>query len=87
MSAMAAYQRARRAFWICLLTAVLLTGALGAVVRSSPGLLTAVAFGVLGILLVAAVSLAVRLLLALTGRLPARGAGDRRGPAGPGSLV
>lgn len=77
MSATAAYRRARRVFWICVAVAVVLTGALGAVARSSPGPLAGIAFGVLGILLVTAISLAVRLLLALTGRLPARGSDGR----------
>jgi len=66
----AAYRRARRAFWICVVVAVVLTGALGGVLRAPPGPATGLAVAALGLLLAAAVALAVRLLLALTGRIP-----------------
>lgn len=70
-----AYRRARGAFWICVAAAVVLTGALGGVLRAEPGPVAGIAFVVLGVLLAGVVALATRLLLALTGRLPARGAG------------
>jgi hypothetical protein len=64
--------RARRAFWICLVVAVVLAGVLCAVLRAAPGPATGLAVAGLGLLLVGVVALAVRLLLALTGRLPPR---------------
>ena len=65
----AAYRRARRALWICLTVAVALTGALSATLRAPDSPVTALAVVTLGVLLTVVLALAVRLLLALTGRL------------------
>jgi hypothetical protein len=74
------YRRARRAFWTLVIVAVLLTGALGRLLEAPPSPRTGLAVAALGVLLVAAVGLAARLLLALTGRLPPRG--ESRQPTG-----
>jgi hypothetical protein len=58
--------------------AIVLMGALGAVVRAEPGPGAGIAFVVLAVLLIAAIALATRLLLALTGRLPTNGGGRPR---------
>ena len=72
MSRDLSYRRARRAFWLCFVVAVVLTGALGGALRAAPGPVTGVAVAALGLLLATTLALAVRLLLALTGRLPPR---------------
>lgn len=66
-----AHRRARRYFWACLLLAVALTGALSVELRADPGPGAAIAVAGIGVLLAAVLALATRLLLALTGRLPA----------------
>ena len=65
-----AYRRARRTFWTLVVLAVVLTGALGRLLQAPPSPWTGLAVAVLGTLTVAAVGLAARVLLALTGRLP-----------------
>lgn len=66
-------RRARSAFWTLLVVAVLLTGALGALLRAPAGPWTALSVGGLGGLLALDLALTIRLLLALTGRLATRG--------------
>lgn len=63
------YRRARWAFWALVVLAILLAGALGRVLQAPPSPRTGLAVAVLGLLAVAAIALASRLLLALTGRL------------------
>ena len=67
------YRRARRAFWTLVVVAVLLTGALGRVLEAPPNPWSGIVFAALGVLTVATIGLATRLLLALTGRLPRQG--------------
>ena len=74
------HRRARRAFWTLVIVAVLLTGALGRLLEAPPSPRTGLAVAALGVLIVAALGLATRLLLALTGRLPPRG--ESRHPTG-----
>ena len=77
--ATAAYRRARRALWICVAVAVILTGALSATLRAPDNPVTALAVAALGVLLAVVLALAGRLLLALTGRLrPPAGAPTSR---------
>ncbi len=66
-----AYRRARRAFWILVAAAVLLAGAISWLAQRPAGPWTGTGIAVLGILATADIALAGRLLLALTGRLPA----------------
>jgi len=75
-----AYRRARRAFWVCVVVAVALTGGLSVALHSAPGPATALAVAGLGVLFTGVVALAVRLLLALTGRLPATGGNRATAP-------
>jgi len=63
------YVRARRAFWTLLLTAVLLVGALSAVLRATPTPLAGAAVATLGALAAMSIALAARLWLALSGHL------------------
>lgn len=81
MNRTAAYRRARRAFWACVVAAVALAGGLSVALRSAPGPATALAVAGLGVLLTGVLALAVRLLLALTGRLPATGGNRATAPA------
>jgi hypothetical protein len=74
-----AQRRARRSFWACLILAIALSGALSAQLRADPGPGTAIAAAGIGVLLAAVLALATRLLLALTGRLPAAGRGRQAG--------
>lgn len=64
------YRRARRAFWTLVVLAIIFTGALSRLLQAPPSPRTGLAVAVLGTLTVAAVGLAARVLLALTGRLP-----------------
>jgi hypothetical protein len=65
-------RRARRAFWTLVLLAVLLTGALGTLLRAPPSPGVGVAAAVLGLLTVVVLALAARVLLALAGQLAAQ---------------
>ncbi|MBL0886180.1 hypothetical protein [Myceligenerans indicum] len=62
----AARRRARRAFWLLLVLAVLLVGALDAMLRADAGPLTGTAVAVLGVLTAVTIALAARVLLALS---------------------
>lgn len=79
-----AYRRARRAFWMLFVVAVVLIGVLGWVVRTPASPSTGLAVALLGLLVVADVTLSARLLLALTGRLAAPKGRGRPGGAGAG---
>lgn len=72
------YRRARRAFWLLLAAAVLLTGALSWALRAPPSPGTGLAVAVLGAVLAIVVALAVRVLLALTGADARRGEAARQ---------
>ena len=72
MNPTTAYRRARRALWICVLVAVADAGAISLVLRAPAGPATGLAVAVLGTVLAGVLTLAARLLLALTGRLRPR---------------
>lgn len=82
--------RARWAFWTLVALAVLLTGALGKLLRAPPSPGVGLAVAVLGLLTVVILALAARVLLALAGQLTAqpgtrqRSSGDRVGRPTPG---
>ena len=58
-------QRARRTFWVLTAVAVLACGSLSAALTSSPGPLTGIRVAASGVVLLAAVGLATRVMLAL----------------------
>ena len=74
-------RRARPAFWTILALSILLVGGLSRALQAPPSPRTALAVAVLGTLTVAAIGLAARLLLALTGRLR-----PHSGPAASGAV-
>lgn len=63
------YRRARLAFWTLVGLSIVLIGTLGKVVQAPPSPRTGLEVAVLGVLTLAAVALAARLLLALSGGL------------------
>jgi hypothetical protein len=75
------HRRARRAFWTLLALSILLVGGLSRALQAPPSPRTVLAVAVLGTLTVAAIGLAARLLLALTGRLR-----PHSGPAASGAV-
>ncbi|HEU4544620.1 MAG TPA: hypothetical protein VFR23_26070 [Jiangellaceae bacterium] len=82
-------RRARWAFWMLVLLAVLLTGALGKLLRAPPSPGVGLAVAVVGLLTVVILALAARVLLALAGQLTAQPrtrqpSGDRAGRPTPG---
>lgn len=58
-------QRARRSFWVLTLIAVAATGSMSAALAARPGALTGLRVAVSGMVLVAAVTLAARIMVVL----------------------
>ena len=73
-----AVRRARRWFWGLTAVAVLLTGGLSSALKSSPSPAAGATVAVLGLALAGVTLLAVRVLLAVTGRLTPDGRPRRR---------
>ena len=58
-------QRARRSFWVLILIAVAATGSMSAALAARPDALTGLRVAVSGLVLVAAVTLAARIMVVL----------------------
>lgn len=75
--------RVRRTFWVLVAVAVVATGSLSRALTADPGPATGVAVALAGLVALAAVGLALRILV-VTGRA-GRLDPDRRAAGGPGS--
>ena len=58
-------QRARRSFWVLTLIAVAATGSMSAALAARPGALTGLRVAISGLVLLAAVTLAARIIVVL----------------------